>query len=194
MKILFCSIFHFWHNFLLMSKIGLLKRKTDITERRRPWLSRRERSNQWPKCLFWKFSSESQFWWSIYSVTWIWYSTTNAFYYWQHYALCLLLNTNEYLIVTIATLFKTLSGTPLNLHERDSTTLGKKVQERLTTAAATPRNWRGFVFFLFSAFFSLAYFSQLERICIVIVSQRRRASTSSLFLFSIATSLIVFFN
>ena len=38
-------------------------------------------------------------------------------------------NTNEYQIVTIATLFKTLSETPLNLHERDSTTLGKKVQE-----------------------------------------------------------------
>ena len=68
---------------------------------------------------------------------------------------------------------------------------GKRFK-KLTTAAATPRNWWGFVFFLFSAFFSLAYFSKLEQICIVIVSHRRTASTSSLFLFSIATSSIGF--
>ena len=68
---------------------------------------------------------------------------------------------------------------------------GKRFK-KLTTAAATPKNWWGFVFFLFLAFFSLAHFSELERICIFLVSQRRTASTSSLFLFSIATSSIVF--
>ena len=68
---------------------------------------------------------------------------------------------------------------------------GKRFK-KLTTAAATPKNWWGFVFFLFLAFFSLAHISELERICIFLVSQRRTASTSSLFLFSIATSSIVF--
>ena len=68
---------------------------------------------------------------------------------------------------------------------------GKRFK-KLTNAAATAKNWWGFVFFLFLAFFSVAYFSELERISIFIVSQRRTASTSLLFLFSIATSSIVF--
>ena len=69
---------------------------------------------------------------------------------------------------------------------------GKRFK-KLTNAASTPRNWWGFVFFLFIAFFfSCIFYSELERICIFIVSQRRTASTSSLFLFSIATSSIVF--
>ena len=49
-----------------------------------------------------------------------------------------------------------------------------------------------FSFDLILAFFSFAYFNELERICIFMVSQRSTASTSTLFLYSLATLSIVF--
>ena len=84
-----------------------------------------------------------------------------------------------------------LSGTSLTLRERINY-FGEKGSRYWLPPPRLLETGENSFSSVFLAFFSLAYFSELERICIFIVSQRRTASTSSLFLFSIATSSIVF--
>ena len=53
----------------------------NITERGRPQLQPIGREMTGGQSVYFKnLVSKANFWWSIYSAIWIWYSTTNAFY------------------------------------------------------------------------------------------------------------------
>ena len=67
--------------FFVDVKKKLLIKKENITERGRPWpQSIGSEMTGGQSVHFKNFVQKANFWWSIYSVIWIWYSTTNAFY------------------------------------------------------------------------------------------------------------------